>query len=281
MTKKIIFFCTSHKRVDFLNNQSHLKLISSGGTELGGKWTNIINEDNINHKHWSYADLAAQYVIWKKEIKNKLNENIFISFSQYRRHWVNKSFLKKNYLLKDFDNLILKEPEKNWENYESILTSPFIFKTKFIERLKEFSFSKKKINVKTQMLQSLGTGAEHIYEKILAELPDDLANKFDSYLISTNILSAHGMYISNPKILNEFFTISFKWYEKCEKILDPMTNLTLLDKPRFFQYLNERFSNFWFKNFTNFTTNPICMFHLEKNKLSLIGKKINERQFRK
>lgn len=273
MTKKIIFFCTSHKRVDYLNNFSHLKLISCSGKDIGGNWISLHNKDNINHKFLSYADLTAHYLIWKNEIKNLLNEKMLISFSQYRRHWVNNNFIKKDYSFEDLENLILKESEKKWDNYESILTTPFVFKTKFIEKLKNLNFFESEVNIKKQMFQSLGNGAKSIYEKILSELPNDLAIKFDTHISHTNILSAHGMYISTPKILDKFFSISFDWYEKCESIIDPESNLTLVNKPRFFQYLNERFSDFWFKNFTNFSTNPICMVHFEKNKLSLIGKK--------
>ena len=80
------------------------------------------------------------------------------------------------------------------------------------------------------------------------------------------------MYISTPKILDKYMTLSFDWYKKCENIIDPNENVKLVKKPRFFQYLNERFSDFWFRNYTNFTINPICMYQEENDKLALIGK---------
>ena len=97
-------------------------------------------------------------------------------------------------------------------------------------------------------------------------------------LYKSNILSAHGMYISTPKILDKYMALSFNWYKNCENILDTNENIYLVKKPRFFQYLNERFSDFWFKNYTNFTTNPICMYQEKANKLSLIGKRLNEKK---
>ena len=273
MTNKILFYCTSHKKIDYLDNFNNLNLIACGTKKFDDKWKFIDLQDNINQNFLSYGDLTAHYVIWKKFLKGKIDQEIWVGLCQYRRHWVNDNFnFKKDYSLKDLKDFILTESKPGWKDYESVLCSPFIFKPKLREKILKFNFLKNKVTIKEQMFESFGKNSEKIYSKILTNLPSEIANQFDEHISKSNILSAHGMYISTPKILDKYMTLSFDWYKKCENIIDPNENIKLVKKPRFFQYLNERFSDFWFRNYTNFTINPICMYQEENDKLALIGK---------
>tara|TARA_B100001059_G_C17722941_1_gene521790 strand:- start:274 stop:1119 length:846 start_codon:yes stop_codon:yes gene_type:complete len=279
MISKILFYCTSHKKINYLDNFANLNLIACGEKKFDDKWEFINMEDNINKKFLSYGDLTAHYTIWKTFIKKKVDQKIWVGLCQYRRHWVNDNFdPKKKYSLKDLKEVILIDSKSSWKNYDAILTSPFVFKPKLLEKIKRLNFLINKVTIKQQMLESLGKDSEKIYEKILTKLPADIADKFDQHISKSNILSAHGMYISTPKILDEYMALSFDWYKNCENILDTNENIYLVKKPRFFQYLNERFSDFWFKNYTSFTTNSICMYQEKENKLSLIGKHLNEKK---
>jgi hypothetical protein len=92
MIENIDFYCTSHKNVDYLDDFKILTLIGCGEKEFSPKWKFFNNKSNINHKFVAYADLTAQYSIWKNIIKNDLKADKWISFSQYRRHWLNEKF---------------------------------------------------------------------------------------------------------------------------------------------------------------------------------------------
>lgn len=53
------------------------------------------------------------------------------------------------------------------------------------------------------------------------------------------------MYISKKKIINSYLEVSFSWFEKCENIISRNNNLPLLKNQRIFQYINERFLDYW------------------------------------
>lgn len=272
MIKNIDFYCTSHKDINYLDNFKILTLIGCGEKKFSAKWKFFNETDNINHKFISYADLTAQYSIWKNIIKDDLKFDKWISFSQYRRHWLNENFNpNKQYKLNELSNIILQTPKENWKNYDAILATPFIFKKKFLEKLKSFSFDEKK-SIKDQFLESIGDNSKNILFKILEKLPSKISYDFFEYMSQNNTLSAHGMYISKPRIFNEYFALMFDWFEKCEDIVGVSGDIELVKKPRFFQYLNERFSDFWFKKNTKYTTNPICMYNEPLNKITLVGK---------
>lgn len=272
MIENIDFYCTSHKNVDYLDDFKILTLIGCGEKEFSPKWKFFNNKSNINHKFVAYADLTAQYSVWKNIIKNDLKADKWISFSQYRRHWLNEKFNpNKQYKLNDLRNIILQSPRKNWKNFDAILTTPFVFKKRFFERIKNFNFNEKK-SIKDQFLESIGDNSKNILFKILEKLPPKISYDFLEYMSQNNTLSAHGMYISKPNIFNEYFTLIFDWFEKCEDIVRVSGEMKLGKQPRFFQYLNERFSDFWFKKNTKYTTNPICMYNEPLNKITLVGK---------
>ena len=80
------------------------------------------------------------------------------------------------------------------------------------------------------------------------------------------------MFITNKKIINEYFKLIFSWYDKCEKIINPSNQLTLDKTPRFFQYLNERFLDYWFNKYYKCKIWPIAMYNDDKNLITKIGK---------
>ena len=276
MTKLLKLFCTSHKNVNYLNEfKDNINLVGCGPANFDNNWINSNTRINIQQKFNNYADLVGQYWVWKNYIKDHLNENIWVGISQYRRHWLNSTFEEKNkYDLKSLNKIILIESKKEWSKFDSVLTTPFIFKEKFFEKIKSFNFFKDKVTIKNQMFQSLGKILEYTYDEMLKKLPDSLGTEFDYYISNSNILSAHGMYISSPKILDTYMELIFNWFEECENIIEPESNIKLSNIPRFFQYFNERFSDFWFRKYTNFTTNPIGMYKINSNQITLIGKTI-------
>jgi hypothetical protein len=286
--KKILIFCTTHIYVDYLKHfQSFIKPVGSGTNFFPFHWYNSSNKVNIAHKHISYSDLAGQFWVWQNIIKQNLDEVKFFGFCQYRRLWIKNlgSFINKlaNYALRNadqnkidyFDRKIINffcinENFNTWKNYDSILTTEIdLSYPKYLKNINFFS-------IKDQFIHCHLGGLPDTFDQMLDKMGSDIKYDFYEYISKTSLLSPHGMFISKPKIINEYFRIAFKWYESCENIYRPDKKLNLVKSPRFFGWLNERFCDYWFKKNTNFTTQSVSMNIHSARKLSLIFKLINE-----
>ena len=80
------------------------------------------------------------------------------------------------------------------------------------------------------------------------------------------------MYISKVKIINRYSNLIFEWFLKCENIINKNNNLPLINNSRIFQYINERFLDYWFSKYYKVLRWPMIMYNLDKNKLTSIGK---------
>ena len=80
------------------------------------------------------------------------------------------------------------------------------------------------------------------------------------------------MYISKVKIINRYSSLIFEWFLKCENIINKSNNLPLIKNSRIFQYINERFLDYWFSKYYKVLRWPIIMYNENKNKLTSIGK---------
>jgi hypothetical protein len=278
--EKINFFCTSHKNVDHLENFSpKIQMIGLGDISFPKTWIDIRNRINISQKFFSYADLIAHYYVWKNLLPN-YNENQWIGFCQYRRFWL-KHKITKTYPLSSLDNLILTEPDLSWKDYDVIMPTPFIFKKKIKELfnnfflfkfLKDFDLIKYSTKVQKQFEDSLGPGGREIVMDIIKILPDSEKIGFKNFLNERSYLSAHGMYISKKKIINSYSETLFSWFLKCENIINKNNNLSLLKNQRIFQYINERFLDYWMSKNVRVNRWPIAMYNKEKAIITQIGK---------
>jgi len=277
--EKINFFCTSHKSVDYLEKFSpKIQMIGLGNASFPKTWIDIRNQINISHKFFSYADLTAHYYVWKN-LLHKYSQNQWIGFSQYRRFWL-KHKIRKTYPLSSLDELILTEPDLSWKGYDAIIPTPFIFKKKIKELfkniflfkfLKDFDLIKYHTKVQRQFEDSLGPGGREIIEDIVQMLPYSEKIGFREFLNNRNYLSAHGMYISKKSIINSYSEILFSWFLKCENIINKNNNLSLLQNQRIFQYINERFLDYWMSKNVKIIRWPIAMYNKEKEKITPIG----------
>ena len=179
--KKINFFCTSHQNINYLDKfYPTIQMVGLGDSSLHKSWININNEINISNKFLSYADLIAQYYVWKN-LLIKYDDSQWIGFLQYRRFWL-KHKISKEYPLDSIDNLILIEPDLTWEDYEAIIPAPFIFKKKIKELLKNFflfkffknlDYIKYYTKVQKQFEDSLGSGGREIIADTIKLLSKD------------------------------------------------------------------------------------------------------------
>ena len=80
------------------------------------------------------------------------------------------------------------------------------------------------------------------------------------------------MYISKTAIINHYSSVIFKWFLKCEQIINKNNNLPLIKNARVFQYINERFLDYWFNKYYRVLRWPIIMYNENLDKLTSIGK---------
>jgi hypothetical protein len=278
--EKIILFCTSHKNVDYLDKFfPTIQMVGLGNTSFPRSWIDINKKINISNKFFSYADLIANYYVWKN-LLIKYDDSQWIGFSQYRRFWLKHKILKE-YSLDSIDSLILTEPDLSWKDYDTIIPTPFIFNKKIKELfknffllrfLKDFDLIKYYTKVQKQFEDSLGSSGREIITDTIKMLPDSDRIGFKDFLINRNYLSAHGMYISKKKIINSYSEALFSWLEKCENIISRNNNLPLLKNHRIFQYINERFLDYWMSRNVRTLRWPVAMYNKEKSIITPIGK---------
>ena len=278
--EKINFYCTSHKSVDYLEKfYPKIQMIGLGDNSFPKTWLDIKDGANISDKFFSYADLIAHYYVWKNLLPN-YNENQWIGFSQYRRFWL-KYKISKAHSLSSLDNLMLTEPDLSWKDYDAIISAPFIFKKKkrelfknicLFKFLKDFNLIKYYTKVQKQFEDSLGPMGREIIIDIIKMLPNSEKIGFKEFLNERNYLSAHGMYISKKRIINSYSETLFSWFLKCENIINKNNNLSLLQNQRIFQYINERFLDYWMSKNVKTIRWPIAFYNEEKAIITPVGK---------
>lgn len=215
--------------------------------------------------------MTAQYFVWKNFLQ-KYSKNDWIGFAQYRRFWI-KKIIKKEYPIDKLKDLILTKPDCTWKNYEAVVPSPLFFRNRItkitknfllLKFLKDLNSIKYKVSVLTQFEQSLGYGGKDIIVEIIKMLPVEHQIKFKNFLNNRYYLSAHGMYISKKEIIENYSNILFNWFLKCENILNKRNDLPLIKNKKIFQYINERFLDYWMSSNLKVIRWPIAMYNLEK-----------------
>ena len=265
---KFYIYCTSHRNVNYLDNfHPIVKMVGLGAEQFPEGWikTNINNE--LSSKFYSYADLVGQYYLWKNVIPD-LDEDSLISISQYRRFWL-KSEISNDYPLDKLKDLFLSNIPLEWRDFDVIIPSKFYFKYKLRELLKRLKIFH---SVKEQFNNEFNLKSDDMLNEIISFLPKEESSDFYNFLNKRKYLSAHGMFVSNKNIINKYYSVIFPWFEKCEKIMVPTTKKTLDETPRFFQYLNERFLDYWMNKYYKCKVWPIAMYNDQKNIISQIGR---------
>ena len=278
---KLIIFCTSHKTITYLDKfYPSIQMVGCGNNlNFPNNWHLSSTKKNISEKFFSYADLVGHYYIWKNFLDN-YNQDSWIGFSQYRRLWI-KNIITKDIELNHLEKIILTEIDRTWHEYDAIISPSFYFKKKIKEIFKnillfpikrDFSLFKYKTTVLDQFAKSLGSFGYDLIFDIIQYLPPTERDDFLEFLKQRTHLSAHGMYISKVKIINRYSSVIFEWFSKCENIVNKNNNLPLIKNSRIFQYINERFLDYWLTKYYKVLRWPMVMYNLDKNKITSIGK---------
>jgi hypothetical protein len=229
--KKINIFCFSVEDFHVLNKlPKNIIPFGLGDKNFPNNWLNEKNNENILKFNKHFGEATGMYWIWKNKLK-EYSKNDWIGFCQYRRLWLDE-FLKnkQKFSTAKLFSKLLKNDNQIFDNSESILLQPILFKSD---------------SLRTQFEKNYGS-------KILKDCLDFLepGEKYDfkNYL-EGNSLSICNMFITNPIIFDKYCNSMFDWIFKCyaycfEKNLLKGKNMRL---PIF---LVERYTSFWFHKHT-------------------------------
>ena len=243
-----------------------------GNNDFPKNYLSCKSGDNIFHKDPYYAEYVFHYWFWKNLLK-EYDKNSWIGFCQYRRYWLKEDYdhtteiTRKNIK----ENILSSIPDK-WKNYDSVIAKRIylnnsklikIIKRGFRSLLKDptILFNKKKQSIK------LHFDMFHGYGKLDRAI--DLMNKSDrenfrEYVNLNTFFNPHHMFITKPKIMNEWFKSVFDWLNKCEDIFD-FKNLSGYET-RFYGYLGERYLSYWFNRYTKPIEWPWTFIDMNKEK---------------
>ncbi|OUX44358.1 hypothetical protein CBE37_01260 [bacterium TMED277] len=251
-------------------NDNHINLINKIGYIPVGLGKKIKSEEflrdntkeNISEKNPYYGEYTFHYWLWK----NKMNEleDKWIGFCQYRKYWFKEKIDKNITDFNNFDNLLIKNISKEYNDYESILGEPFFVNqfrlSKFIKKnLKTMIknpalfFNKDKRNLKFHfdMMHGHGNLSKAVNLLDLSERKD-----FQNFLENSVSFNPHNMFICrSKKILKNYYESLFPWLKSCEKVFG--FDLRGYDLQRIYGFIAERYMSYWFQKYTKFKLMPI------------------------
>jgi len=245
-------YCVTNKRLKFLES-SNYNLSWVGLEECPENYIKSNAKINIFQKEKYYSELTFHYWYWKNLLD--LNSNNWIGFCQKRRFWSNNKINEnKNLSSLNIKQNIIMEPSNEWKDYEAILCEPINInnakKIKMIKRgfktlIKKPSifFDSNKQSIKFHFDMHHGYGN---LDKAIDLLGDDDKKDFRNFVNNNTNFNPHIMFISKPKIINQWFIKLFQWLENCEKIFG-FEKLSGYDTQRLYAYLAERYLSYWFK----------------------------------
>ncbi len=245
--------------------------VGLGENKFEDGWLRDNTEINIANKNRYYGEYSFHFWLWKN-LLNNIDDNQWTGFCTYRRFWLNENQVDDPKL--KFEDKILKEIPKSWNNYDVILANKiFVNEIKWIKLLKlgklaliknpQFFFVKRR-NIKFQFDVFHGVG---IIDKAIELLNDNDREDFRKFINNNNAFNQANMFICKSKRkLNEYYKIIFEWLEKCEKIFG--FDLDGYGKIRIYAFLAERFLPFWFNKYANCLEWPIIFNDLRNQELS-------------
>ena len=113
-------YCVTNKQIPQLE-KSKYKLAAVGIREFTDRYLTCDTGDNIFNKEKYYSELTFHYWYWKNLYA--VNSKNWIGFCQRRRFFIKPESLVSEININNLNKYIVTEPEKDWENYNSIICS--------------------------------------------------------------------------------------------------------------------------------------------------------------
>ena len=254
--KKNLHIFNVTNRADSLLDDIFCEPAGVGPNNFPEHYLNSTNGDNIKHKDPYYAEYVFNYWFWKNKLMN-YQEDSWLGFCQYRRYWLNENY-DQNIIItrKNLKDNILSSIPSIWSNYEAVVAKRvYVNNPKFMKLIKRgfrniindptIIYDQKKHNVKLHFDMSHGYGK---LDKAIELLERKEREDFREYVNKNNFFNPNHMFISHPKLMNEWFKSVFDWLLKCEDIFI-FSDLIGYEK-RFYGYLAERYLSYWFNKYT-------------------------------
>ena len=244
-------------RADPLLDDLYCEPAAVGKDKFPENYLECKSGDNIFYKDPHYAEYVFHYWFWKNKLKN-YNENSWLGFCQYRRYWLKEGYDKNLTITRNnLKENILNTIPSSWKNYDAIIAKKiYVDNPKFMKLVKKgfksyikdpsILFSNKKQTVKLHFDMFHGYG---ILDKAIDLLNKNDRDNFREYVNKSRSFNPHHMFITHPKIMNEWFISVFNWLFKCEEKFG-LNNLSGYET-RLYGYLAERYLSYWFNKYTN------------------------------
>lgn len=229
--KKLTIFCTSIKYFKILDKlPNYITKIGLGESNFPNDWHDEKKGKNISHLNKNYGELTGVYWIWKNLLKN-FNKNDLIGNCHYRKLWLNEIYeIKQKKTNNSLFNNLLKNNNFLFKKEDTFQVQPIIFKKKSL--LEDF-----KIIHRNDSLEKSISFLEPKYQVL-----------FKNHL-QQNKLYPLNMFITTPQKFEKYCEIIFPWLEKCHEYC-LKENLCKDYNIRLPAFLAERFTSFWFSQFS-------------------------------
>ena len=244
-------------RVDPLLNELYCQPAGVGKDKFPDNYLECKSGDNIFHKDPHYAEYVFHYWFWKNQLKN-YDKNSWIGFCQYRRYWLKEDYDKNITINRENlkDNVLNTIP-LSWKNYDAVIAKKiYVDNPKFMKIVKRgfrnfikdpsILFNNQKQTVKLHFDMFHGYG---MLDKAIDLMNNNDRDNFREYVNKSRFFNPHHMFITHPKIMNEWFKSVFQWLFRCEEKFG--FNSLSGYETRLYGYLAERYLSYWFNKHTN------------------------------
>ena len=244
-------------RADSLLDELYCQPAGVGKDKFPDNYLECKSGDNIFHKDPHYAEYVFHYWFWKNQLKN-YDENSWIGFCQYRRYWLKEDYDKNITINRENlkDNVLNAIP-LSWKNYDAVIAKKiYVDNPKFMKIVKRgfrnfikdpsILFNNQKQTVKLHFDMFHGYG---MLDKAIDLMNNNDRDNFREYVNKSRSFNPHHMFITHPKIMNEWFKSVFEWLFRCEEKFG--FNSLSGYETRLYGYLAERYLSYWFNKYTN------------------------------
>ena len=249
------------------NHEKVIKKLSYVPVGLGGKVfsKNCLSDKiglNISSKNPYYGEYTFHYWIWKNYLDEIKTD--WVGFCQYRKFFIKNNLSDHHLDFKNFNNILVKEIESHYQNYDCILGNKFSVKNYkiskilknhlkfFLERPSLF-FNKQKRNLKLHFDIFHGKGN---LDAAINLLDEENKYGFKNYMNNQTEFNPHNMFICKTKILKDYYNVIFPWLNKCENLFG-LKDREDYGLKRIYGFLAERFLSYWFNKNYNIIELPI------------------------
>ena len=244
-------------RADPILDNLYCQPAGVGKVEFPSNYLECKSGDNIFDKDPYYAEYIFHYWFWKNQLKN-YDENSWLGFCQYRRYWLKENYDQSIKISRENlkDNILSAIP-LSWQGHDAVIAKRiYVDNPKFMKIVKKglksflkdpsIVFNKQKQTIKLHFDMFHGYGK---LDKAIDLLNKNDRDNFREYVNKSRSFSPHHMFITHPKIMNEWFKSVFDWLFKCEDIFG-FNNLSGYET-RLYGFLAERYLSYWFNKYTN------------------------------